>query len=75
MLIGETVLVDGELHFRPDGFRYLVPIDQHASDGAMKLVPGARIRVTGQIGHSTGSLTVSRHPFDHTIAKLRGRAA
>ena len=48
-LIGETVLVNGELHFRPDGFRYLVPIDQRASDAAAKLPPGARVRVTGHI--------------------------
>jgi len=43
-LSGETSVVKGELHFRPDGYRYWVPVVE--SD---LLKPGARYRLSGHI--------------------------
>ncbi len=48
-LSGTVLLVDGELHFRPDGFRYLVPID-HSGNAASGLVrPGQHLVVWGEL--------------------------
>jgi len=53
-LSGETSIVKGELHFRPDGYRYWVPIDESpvTADGSLK--PGVRYRVSGHIALSGG---------------------
>lgn len=48
-LEGEVLLVDDVLHFRPDGYRYLVPIDRSQSDAMDGLRPSAHFRVTGDI--------------------------
>jgi hypothetical protein len=53
-LSGDTSVVMGELHFRPDGYRYWVPIEENpiTSNGSLK--PGARYRVSGHIAMSGG---------------------
>lgn len=48
-LTGTVLDVEGELHFRPDGFRYLVPIDLRRSDGAQMLYPGLHTRVSAEL--------------------------
>ncbi len=48
-LTGTVVDVDGELHFRPDGFRYLVPIDIQRSEAALELVSGQHFRVNADL--------------------------
>lgn len=47
-LSGEILDVDGEMHFRPDGYRYLVPVDAD-STAYRELGPGAHVRVQGEI--------------------------
>lgn len=47
-LSGEVLDVGGEPHFRPDGYRYLVPIDTD-SGARGQLGPGMRVRVRGEI--------------------------
>ena len=44
-LTGTVIEVEGALHFRPDGFRYLVPIDMSESQEAWRLYPGLHLRV------------------------------
>jgi len=46
-LIGEVFDVAGILHFRPNGFRYLVPINIMADE--LTLRPGVRYQVKGEI--------------------------
>jgi hypothetical protein len=48
-LDGAVVDVEGELHFRPDGYRYLVPIDIRRSDVTSELYGGSHIRVSAEI--------------------------
>jgi hypothetical protein len=48
-LEGMTSVVEGELHFRPIGYRYWVPIEDHRVDGSATLQPGGRYRVSGHI--------------------------
>lgn len=48
-LVGEVALVQGMLHFRPDGYHYWVPVDSRRSSSLVQLAPGARYRVGGQI--------------------------
>jgi len=48
VLSGEVFDVEGELHFRPDGYRYLVPVDADSSAYG-QLGPGMRVRVRGEI--------------------------
>lgn len=47
-LSGTVTLVEGELHFRPDGFRYLVPIDYLVRPPAA-VQPGRHLIVSGEI--------------------------
>jgi hypothetical protein len=47
-LSGEVLEVEGELHFRPAGFRFLVPIDA-APDIAGALQAGKHVRIAGQV--------------------------
>lgn len=53
-LFGETSVVKGELHFRPDGYRYWVPVDENPVTASGLLRPGARYRVSGHIALSDG---------------------
>jgi hypothetical protein len=46
-LSGEVLLVEGFPHFRPDGYKFLVPV--MASRRIEQLSPGRRYRVAGQI--------------------------
>lgn len=48
-LSGTVVLVGGELHFRPDGFRYLVPIELSNSTLSRFVRPEQRVVVTGEL--------------------------
>lgn len=48
-LTGGVYDVGGELHFRPDGYRYLVPIDLGRSDAAEELYPEAHFRVSAEL--------------------------
>jgi hypothetical protein len=48
-LEGGVVSIYGELHFRPDGYRFLVPIDFSRMDPAVELYPDAHFRVSGEI--------------------------
>lgn len=48
LLTGQVFDVEGELHFRPDGFRFLVPIDAELDDGAALHV-GRHIRIAGAV--------------------------
>jgi len=48
-LSGDVVDVEGELHFRPDGYRYLVPINMGISDAAQELYPRAHFRVQADL--------------------------
>lgn len=45
LLSGSVVEVEGELHFRPEGYRYWVPIDMARSEAAEELYPQAYFRV------------------------------
>lgn len=47
-LSGAVLDVGGELHFRPDGYRYLVPIDPR-SEAAEELFPDAHFQVRGEV--------------------------
>jgi hypothetical protein len=47
-LSGEAAIVNGELHFRPDGYRYWVPVDGYRASQGL-LYPGGHFRVAGQI--------------------------
>jgi hypothetical protein len=49
ILQGAVIDVDGEWHFRPDGFRFLVPIDLSRSVGRDEIFPKAHFEVTGQL--------------------------
>jgi hypothetical protein len=49
MLSGGVVDVEGELHFRPDGYRYLVPINMDRSEAAEDLYPQAHFRVRADL--------------------------
>lgn len=48
-LSGETSIVTGELHFRPDGYRFWVPVDENPVTADNALRPGGRYRVSGHI--------------------------
>lgn len=48
-LTGSVHAVAGELHFRPDGYRFLVPIDIDRSDAAEDLYPEAHFRVSAAL--------------------------
>ncbi len=48
-LSGTVLLVDDELHFRPDGFRYLVPIDGSTSTLPKSVQPGRHLVVSGEL--------------------------
>lgn len=47
-LSGEVLFVKGYPHFRPDGYKFLVPVVM-ASHGIEQLSPGGHYRVTGHI--------------------------
>lgn len=53
-LFGETSVVKSELHFRPDGYRYWVPVDENPVTANGSLRPGARYRISGHIALSGG---------------------
>lgn len=48
-LEGSVILVDRELYFQPEGFRFLVPVDMEASEAAEHIFPDAHFRVQGRI--------------------------
>ena len=48
-LSGKVALVGDELHFRPDGYRYWVPVDETPAGAPGQLFPGVHYRVTGRI--------------------------
>lgn len=48
-LEGSVISIYGELHFRPDGYRFLVPIDFNRMDPDVELYPDAHFRVSGEI--------------------------
>ncbi|CAL1690587.1 hypothetical protein MMB232_00716 [Brevundimonas subvibrioides] len=48
-LSGTVLDVRGELHFRPDGFRYLVPVDRIPQGLAQIIRPNAHITVWGEV--------------------------
>ena len=49
-LSGQIELVGDELHFRPDGYNYWVPVDENPARVLPgQVVPGAHIRVRGHI--------------------------
>lgn len=48
-LSGEVLLVGQSIHFRPDGYKFLVPVDTIANDSAGELTPFRRYKVTGHI--------------------------
>lgn len=48
-LAGVVLLVDGEMHFRPDGFRYLVPIGPLPESVAAVVRPDRHITVWGEL--------------------------
>lgn len=50
-LTGEITVVGSDLHFRPDNYRYWVPV---SSDGDCDLLPGHRYRVAGHIAMVRG---------------------
>lgn len=54
-LSGETSIVNGEIHFRPDGYRYWVPVDQNSVTADCVLQPGGHYRISGHIELSDGS--------------------
>lgn len=53
-LSGETEMVHGELHFRPDGYRYWVPVDESPVSAMGQIRPGGRFRVSGHIALNEG---------------------
>ena len=48
-LSGEVFYVAGELHFRPDGYRYLVPVDTRRSEAIGDLKVDVHFRVVADI--------------------------
>ena len=48
-LEGSVVDIENELHFRPDGFRFLVPIDLNRSEAHEDLFPKAHFRIRGEL--------------------------
>lgn len=48
-LTGAVAEMDGDLYFRPDGYRFAVPIDMASSEAADALFPGAHFRVRGEL--------------------------
>ncbi len=54
-LTGETSIVKGEIHFRPDGYRYWVPVDENPVTANGALQPGGHYRISGHIALSDGS--------------------
>ena len=53
-LSGEFLLVEGNLHFRPDGYNFLVPVDTTVIPGIRQLLPSRYYRVTGRIATLDG---------------------
>jgi hypothetical protein len=53
-LSGETSIVKGELHFKPDGYRYWVPVDENPVTANGVLLTGGRYRVSGHIALKGG---------------------
>ncbi|MBZ9769873.1 hypothetical protein LB526_24220 [Mesorhizobium sp. CA6] len=47
-LTGRAVEVEGELHFRPDGYRYLVPVNI-ASEALAALLPGTHFKISADL--------------------------
>lgn len=64
-LAGSILAVDGDLHFRPDGYRYLVPVDMANSWNADKIFPGDHIKVAGEI------VTIDGQPDSLVIHSIR----
>ncbi len=53
-LTGRIDIVDGAVHFRPDGFRFWVPVYLSVAPESVQMVPGQRYRVGGQIEMAQG---------------------
>ena len=49
MLIGTVLVVDSELHFRPEGYRYLIPMNFPSNYDGRDLVSGKAYRIRGHI--------------------------
>jgi hypothetical protein len=64
-LAGSILPVDGDLHFRPDGYRYLVPVDMANSWKADQIFPGDHIKVAGEI------VTIDGQPDSLIIHSIR----
>ncbi|PBB31252.1 hypothetical protein [Mesorhizobium sp. WSM3882] len=47
-LTGRAIEVEGEVHFRPDGYRYLVPVNE-SSEAAAVLVPGVHFQISADL--------------------------
>lgn len=67
-LSGETSIVKGELHFKPDGYRYWVPVDENPVTANGVLQPGGRYRVSGHIALNGGQ--PDRIVVDHAVPLL-----
>jgi hypothetical protein len=67
-LSGETSAVKGELHFKPDGYRYWVPVDENPVTANGVLQPGGRYRVSGHIALNGGQ--PDRIVVDHAVPLL-----
>jgi hypothetical protein len=48
-LSGATAIFGDELHFRPDGYRFWVPVDMQGSEAWKHLFPGAHFEISGEI--------------------------
>lgn len=64
-LSGETSLVKGELHFKPDGYRYWVPVEENPVTANGALQSGGRYRVSGHIALSDSQS--DRIVVDHAV--------
>lgn len=53
-LSGQAALIGDELHFRPDGYRYWVPVDENPVSANGALYPGGNFRVGGRIAMRDG---------------------
>lgn len=45
---GGVISIDGELHFRPDEYRFIVPIDFARMDPRVEVYPNAHFRISGE---------------------------
>ena len=48
-LEGSVISIYGELHFRPDGYKFIVPVDFSRMDPRVEVFPDAHFRISGEI--------------------------